>query len=90
MERQITQNFLTRLIGKSELECCATQDAINELAEEFSGDRPYFFNVMETTSDEILCDLIMVAWAKAPLTLATGLSRDQWLVFFDDNLKPRP
>ncbi len=86
--RRITQDFLTRLRGKEQMECCATQDAIDKLAVEFRRDRTNMIECLGRTTDSQLCDLIMVAWAKSPLKLATGRSRDEWLVFFRNNLRP--
>jgi hypothetical protein len=90
--RAITQDFLTRLRGKERWSCCATQDAIDKLAVEFrqygTNTRTNMFEVLGRTTDSQLCDLIMVAWAKAPLKLATDRSRDEWLVFFRNNLRP--
>lgn len=87
--RRITQEFLTRIRGREQMECCATQDAITSLASEFRNDRSWFIEVLGRTTDAQLCDLILVAWAKSPLKLATGRSREEWLVFFEDNLRPR-
>jgi hypothetical protein len=80
--RQITQDFLTRLRGKEQMECCATQDAIDKLAVEFRCDRTNMFEVLGKTTDFQLLDLVLVAWAKAPLTLATGRSRSEWFALF--------
>jgi hypothetical protein len=81
--RRFTQDFLTRLRGKGEMHCPATQDAIDKLAEEFGRGRDWMFDVLGRTDDSFLHELIMVGWAKAPLTLATDRSRSEWLDLMD-------
>lgn len=76
--------FRSRVLHHCELECMATQDAIDELAIEFSHCRAHMLAVLAEPrfTDADLCDLIMVAWARAPLKRATGLDRDEWLQLF--------
>ena len=76
--------FLACLKARAEYECMATQDAIEALADEF-GSRAHMFEVFTWPmfTDAHLCDLVMVAWAKAPLKLATGRSRDEWIAIFN-------
>lgn len=65
----------------------AIGDAIDALAAEFSAepipDRKRLLTVIPSLSRAELHDLFMVGWAKAPLKLATGKTRDQWLSLFD-------
>lgn len=82
ISRRLTQDFLTRLRGKEQMECCATQGAIDKLAEEYGRGRAWMIEVLGRTNDSQLHELIMCAWAKAPLTLATGRSRSEWLDLF--------
>ena len=81
--RAITQDFISRLRGKEQMECCATQDAIDKLAEEYGRGREWLFEMLATTTDTQLHDMIICAWANSPLKIATDRSRDEWLELFN-------
>jgi hypothetical protein len=70
--------------ARKELECCATQDAIDEIAQAFRGRDGLDDVLSRGRSDEGTARLvffeIMEGWVRPGLLeLATGRSRDQWL-----------
>lgn len=75
--------FATCIRGRCERECCATQDAVDKLAAEFGRGRAHFIDLLSRLTNTELNDLVLVAWARSPLKLATGRSRDEWLTLLD-------
>lgn len=74
--------FRACVAARCDLECPATQNAIDRLAAENGQDRARMLDWLTRVTAAELCDALMVAWGRAPLTLATGRPRDEWLKFF--------
>jgi hypothetical protein len=81
----IVSGFRQALLARTEIECPATQRAVDLVIAQVSCsdpstvDRARFFEWLTRMSRDELCDLVLVAWGHAPLKLATGRTRDQWL-----------
>jgi len=68
-----------QISGRMDTPCMATQDAIDRLAAEWGRGRRNMLRVLHGMGSAALCDLLLVGWAKAPLKLATGRNRGEWL-----------
>ena len=75
----IQDYFRAQVVGRCDYPCMATQDAIDVLAAEYGRGRKNLLSVLLGISRADLLNLVMGAWAHAPLKLATGKSRDEWL-----------
>ena len=81
MATNLAKMFLACLDGRGEMHCMATQYAIDELASEFGRGRQWLRDLLLTgrLTHSDLHSLFLCGWARAPLKLATGRTRDEWL-----------
>lgn len=80
--------FASAIEARCDIQCPAVQNAIDSIAAEFScglGDRARLLDALrsERNTDLDFCDWVMVAWGRAPLKLATGRDRDEWLALIN-------
>ena len=73
--------FAAAVDARCDYQCPAVQDAIDAVAKEFRDGRAGLLAALRrsTTTDADFCDWVLCMWGRAPLKLATGRSRDEWL-----------
>jgi hypothetical protein len=73
--------FASAVDARCDYQCPAVQNAIDTIAKEFRDGRAGLLDALRrgNTTDDDFCDWVLVMWGRAPLTLATGRSRDEWL-----------
>lgn len=75
--------FLANVIAIANVPCPRAQTSIDALAREFRGDRAHMLDRLRSMPTADLHELLMVAWARAPLAEASGKSREEWLALLD-------
>lgn len=88
--------FAAAINARCDYQCPAVQNAIDAVASESRNGRAGLLEQLqrtctatkdglgwERTADAEFCDMVMVRWGRAPLKLATGRSRDEWLTLIN-------
>lgn len=83
LELMIKHLFLATVETNCDSYCPAVQRAVDELAKEYGSDRARMLDHLRRATRSELHELVMVAWVRAPLTLATGKTRSEWLRLID-------